>query len=72
MREDNSKEKNLQNILSFNPSHFGPAFNLGSDQLNVQNQKRAVGIVKLCGKILIIKHIEGRMCDFKIKYQRKM
>lgn len=38
MGEDNSKEKNLQSI-SFNPSHFGPAFNLGNDQLNVQTKK---------------------------------
>lgn len=53
MGGDNSKEKNLQSI-SFNPSHFGPAFNLGNDQLNVQTKKRAIGIVKLCGKILII------------------
>lgn len=44
--------KNKHYVLSSNPRNSGAVFNLESDQLNVQNHKIAIGIMKLSGRNL--------------------
>lgn len=67
--DDNSIKKALCPLLL--PLTFLPGFPPGQSSIKCIDAQKSHVDWKMCDKIPIIGCMEGRMCDFKIKYQRQ-